>query len=250
MTAEKFIPNPFAETGSRLYKTGDIARYLPDGNIEFIGRVDRQVKIRGFRIELGEIETILSQHPQVQQAVVVVRESDRNKSLVAYLVSKQTLNVSELQRFLREKLPEYMMPSTFIMLKALPLTSNGKVNHNALPESNGDRPELAATYEPPQTEVEQTIVNIWEQMLHVEKVGIHDNFFDIGGHSLLLVQVHAKLREVFPTDISVLNLFEYPTINSLAKYLTHKQIEISSFEESTQRAESRTTSRQSRAQYR
>lgn len=250
LTAEKFIPNPFEETGSRLYKTGDIGRYLPDGNIEFIGRVNRQVKIRGFRIELGEIETILSQHPQVQQAVVVVRESDRNKSLVAYVVSKQTLNVSELQRFLREKLPEYMIPSTFVMLKALPLTSNGKINHNVLPELNGDRPELAATYEPPQTEVEQTIVNIWQQMLHVEKVGIHDNFFDIGGHSLLLVQVHVKLREVFPTDISVLNLFEYPTINSLAKYLTRKPTEISSFEESTQRADSRTASRQSRGQYR
>ncbi|MEH2455999.1 non-ribosomal peptide synthetase [Nostoc sp.] len=250
ITAAQFIPNPFAQTGLRLYKTGDIARYLPDGNIEFIGRVDHQVKIRGFRIELGEIETILSQHPQVQQAVVSVRENDGNKSLVAYVVSKQTLNVSELQKFLREKLPEYMMPSTFIMLKALPLTSNGKVNRNALPESNGDRPELAATYEPPQTEVEQTIVNIWQQMLHVEKVGIHDNFFDLGGHSLLLVQVHAKLREAFHTDISVLNLFEYPTINSLAKYLTRKQTEISSFEESTQRAESRTASRQSRAQSR
>lgn len=250
LTAAQFIPNPFAQTGSRLYKTGDIACYLADGNIEFIGRVDHQVKIRGFRIELGEIETILSQHTQVQQAVVTVREDDGNKSLVAYVVSKQTLNVSELQRFLREKLPEYMMPSTFIMLKALPLTSNGKINRNALPESNGDRPELATTYEPPQTEVEQTIVNIWQQMLYVEKVGIHDNFFDLGGHSLLLVQVHAKLRELFHTDISVINLFEYPTINSLAKYLTQKQTEISSFEESTQRAQSRTASRQSRSQYR
>ncbi|MEH2000618.1 MAG: amino acid adenylation domain-containing protein [Nostoc sp.] len=249
LTAEKFIPNPFA-MGLRLYKTGDMARYLPDGNIEFIGRVDHQVKIRGFRIELGEIESVLCQHLQVQQAVVSVREDNDNKSLIAYIVPKQTLSVSELQKFLREQLPEYMMPSTFIMLKALPLTPNGKVNRSALPESNGDRPELAATYEPPQTEVERAIANIWQQMLHVEKVGIHDNFFDIGGHSLLLVQVHAKLREIFLTNISVINLFEYPTINSLAKYLTRKQTEISSFEESTQRAESRTNSRQSRAQYR
>ncbi|QKQ73079.1 non-ribosomal peptide synthetase [Nostoc sp. TCL240-02] len=252
LTAEKFIPNPFAEMGSRLYKTGDIARYLADGNIEFIGRVDQQVKIRGFRVELGEIESVLCQHPQVQQAVVSVREDNSNKSLIAYVVSKQTqtLNVSELQRFLREKLPEYMMPSTFIMLKALPLTSNGKINRNALPESNGDRPELAANYEPPQTEVEQSIANIWQQILHIEKVGIHDNFFDIGGHSLLLVQAHAKLREIFLSNISVINLFEYPTINSLAKYLTQKQTEVVSFEESTQRAQSRTESRQSRAQYR
>lgn len=249
LTAEKFIPNPFA-MGLRLYKTGDMARYLPDGNIEFIGRVDHQVKIRGFRIELGEIESVLCQHLQVQQAVVSVREDNDNKSLIAYIVPKQTLSVSELQKFLREQLPEYMMPSTFIMLKALPLTPNGKVNRSALPESNGDRPELAATYEPPQTEVERAIANIWQQMLHVEKVGIHDNFFDIGGHSLLLVQVHAKLREIFLTNISVINLFEYPTINSLAKYLTRKQTEISSFDESTQRAESRTNSRQSRAQYR
>ena len=251
ITAEKFIPNPFA-TGARLYKSGDMARYLPDGNIEFIGRVDRQVKIRGFRIELGEIETILCQHLQVQQAVVSVREDNGNKSLVAYIVSKQQqiLNVSELQRFLRQQLPEYMMPSTFIMLKALPLTPNGKVNHSALSESNGDRLELAATYEPPQNEVEQAIANIWQQILHVEKVGIHDNFFDIGGHSLLLVQIHAKLREIFPTNISVINLFEHPTINSLAKYLTQKQTEIPSFEESTQRAQSRTASRQSRAQSR
>ncbi|MEH2228579.1 MAG: amino acid adenylation domain-containing protein [Nostoc sp.] len=252
ITAEKFIPNPFAETGARLYKSGDMARYLPDGNIEFIGRVDRQVKIRGFRIELGEIETILCQHLQVQQAVVSVREDNGNKSLVAYIVSKQQqiLNVSELQRFLRQQLPEYMMPSTFIMLKALPLTPNGKVNHSALSESNGDRLELAATYEPPQNEVEQAIANIWQQILHVEKVGIYDNFFDIGGHSLLLVQIHAKLREISPTNISVINLFEHPTINSLAKYLTQKQTEIPSFEESTQRAQSRTASRQSRAQSR
>ncbi|MBN3925211.1 amino acid adenylation domain-containing protein [Nostoc sp. NMS4] len=250
LTAAKFIPHPFAEMGSRLYKTGDIARYLPDGNIEFIGRVDRQVKIRGFRIELGEIESVLCQHLQVQQAVVSVREENDNKLLIAYVVPKQTLNVSELQRFLREKLPEYMMPSNFIMLKVLPLTSNGKVNYSALPESNSDRPELAATYEPPQTEIERAIANIWQQMLHVEKVGIHDNFFDIGGHSLLLVTIHAKLRENFTTNISVINLFEHPTINSLAKYLTQKQTEISSFEESTQRAESRTASRQSRAQFR
>ncbi|ACC81844.1 non-ribosomal peptide synthetase [Nostoc punctiforme] len=260
LTAAQFIPNPFADTGliaskpgSRLYKTGDLARYLPDGNIEFLGRVDHQVKIRGFRIELGEIETTLCQHPQVQQAVASIREEEfGNKSLVAYVVPKQqqTLSVSELYRFLREKLPEYMMPATFIMLKALPLTPNGKVNRRELPESNGDRPELAATYEPPQTEIEQTIANIWQQMLHVEKVGIYDNFFDLGGHSLLLVQIHAKLRELLHTDISVINLFEYPTINSLAKYLIQKPTEISSFEESTERAESRTASRQSRAQYR
>ncbi|MGI2902883.1 non-ribosomal peptide synthetase [Tolypothrix sp. VBCCA 56010] len=260
LTAERFIPNLFAETGliasnlgSRLYKTGDLARYLSDGNIEFLGRVDRQVKIRGFRIELGEIETILCQHPEVQQAVVSVREEEfGNKYLVGYIVSKQKqkLSVSELHKFLREKLPEYMVPSTFMMLKTLPLTPNGKVNRSALPEPDDRRPELEVTYEPPQTEVEQTIAHIWQQMLHVEKVGIYDNFFDLGGHSLLLVQIHAKLREVLNTNISIVNLFEYPTINSLAKYLTEEQTETSAFEESDRRAESRIASRQARAQSR
>ncbi len=260
LTAERFIPNPFANkeliasvSGLRLYKTGDRARYLSDGNIEFLGRVDHQVKVRGFRIEIGEIESILCQHPEVQQAVVKAGEKQlSNQCLVGYIVPKhkQTLSVSELYRFLRQKLPEYMVPSTFVMLKALPLTQNGKVNRNALPEPDDHRPEIEVTYEPPRTEVEQTIANIWQQMLHVEKVGIHDNFFDLGGHSLLLVQIHAKLREVLNTNIAIVNLFEYPTINSLAKYLTKEQTETSSFEESNQRAQSRIASRQSRAQSR
>ncbi|MEH1900558.1 MAG: amino acid adenylation domain-containing protein [Nostoc sp.] len=260
LTAERFIPNPFAETrliasgsGSRLYKTGDLARYLSDGNIEFLGRVDHQVKVRGFRIELEEIEAILCQHPEVQQAVVAACEEEfSNKRLVGYVVPnhKQTLSVSQLHRFLKEKLPEYMIPSTFVMLKALPLTPNGKVNRNALPEPDGHRPELEVTYEPPRTEVEQTIVNIWQQMLHVEKVGIHDNFFDLGGHSLLLVQIHAKLREMLNTNVSIVNLFEYPTINSLAKYLTEEKSDICDFKESNQRAENRIVSRSSRVKNR
>ncbi|MHC5933214.1 AMP-binding enzyme [Nostoc sp.] len=170
---------------TRLYKTGDLARYLSDGNIEFLGRVDHQVKVRGFRIELEEIETILCEHPEVQQAAWHgLEEEFSNKRLVGYVVPnhKQTLSVSELHRFLKEKLPEYMIPSTFVMLKALPLTPNGKVNRNILPEPDGHRPEFEVTYEPPRTEVEQTIANIWQQMLHVEKAGIHDNLFDLGGH--------------------------------------------------------------------
>ena len=260
LTAERFIPNPFAETGliasgsgSRLYKTGDLARYLSDGNIEFLGRVDHQVKVRGFRIELKEIEIILCQHPEVQQAVVTACEEEfSNKRLVGYVVPnhKQILSVSELHRFLKQKLPEYMIPSTFVMLKALPLTPNGKVNRKALPEPDGHRPELEVTYEPPRTEVEQTIANIWQQMLHLEKVGIHDNFFDLGGHSLLLVQIHAKLREMLNTNVSIVNLFEYPTINSLAKHLTEQKSDTSDFKESNQRAENRIASRSSRVKYR
>lgn len=256
LTAERFITNPFAEkrlmasrSGSRLYKTGDLARYLPDGNIEFMGRLDHQVKIRGFRIELGEIEIVLCQHPEVQQAVVSVREEKLgDKRLAGYVVlnQKQALNVSELRRFLREKLPEYMVPSAFVILNALPLTPNGKVNRSLLPEPDGHRPELEAIYAPPQTEMGQTIATIWQEMLNVEKVGINDNFFELGGHSLLLVQIHSKLKKVFHRDLSITDLFEHPTISSLVKYLSQEQREQSSFDKSQNRAESRIASRKIR----
>lgn len=249
-TAERFIANPFlSESEARLYKTGDLVRYLPDGNLEFIGRVDHQVKVRGFRIELGEIEAVLSQHPKVEQAVVSVQEDELNdKRLVAYVVPnrEQTPNVSDLRNFLREKLPEYMIPSAFVLLKALPLTANGKVDRKALPAPDSLRPELEATYVPPRTEVEQTIAGIWQDMLDLEKVGIHDNFFDLGGHSLLLIQVHSQLQKLLNRDISITDLFEYPTISSLTKYLSQEQDEIPSFEENNKRAESRLYSRQIR----
>jgi len=255
-TAERFIANPFlekpfiaSESETRLYKTGDLVRYLPDGNIEFIGRVDHQVKVRGFRIELGEIEAVLSQHPKVEQAVVSVQEDELNdKRLTAYVVPnrEQTPSVSDLRNFLREKLPEYMIPSALVLLKALPLTPNGKVDRKALPAPDSLRPELEATYVPPRTEVEQTIANIWQDRLDLEKVGIHDNFFDLGGHSLLLIQVHSQLQKLLNRDISITDLFEYPTISSLTKYLSQEQDKIPSFEENNKRAESRLSSRQLR----
>ena len=222
LTSEKFIPNPFSnKLASRLYKTGDLARYLPNGEIEYISRIDHQVKVRGFRIELGEIETVISQHSAVRETVVVVREdSAGSQQLVAYTVlqREQTLTITELHRFLESKLPNYMMPTAFVMLEALPLTPNGKVDRKALPAPDTARPELEAIYQPPQTEIEQTIAAIWQEKLHVEDVGIHDNFFELGGHSLLLIQVHSKLREIFKSDLSVLDLFRYPTISSLADY--------------------------------
>ena len=255
-TAERFIVNPFLEQQSielspetQIYRTGDLVRYLPDGNIEFIGRVDHQVKVRGFRIELGEVEAVLSQHLGVRQAVVSVQEDDpTDKRLVAYIVSsqKQTTNVSDLRNYLREKLPEYMIPSAFVMLKALPLTSNGKVDRRALPAPDSLRPELEATYAPPRTEMEQTIAGIWQEMLHLEKVGIDDNFFDLGGHSLLIIQVHSRLQESFKGDLLITDLFEYPTIRSLTKYLSKEASEVSTFEASDQRAEGRIAARQSR----
>jgi amino acid adenylation domain-containing protein len=225
LTAQKFIPNPFSkQPGERLYRTGDLARYRPDGTLEFLGRIDNQVKIRGFRIELGEIEAVLDQHPEVEEVLVIAREDvDNEKRLVAYLVVNQKPgpSINELRLYLLEKLPEYMIPAAFIKLDALPLTPNGKVDYRALPEQA--QLDLAETYVAPQSELEQIITNIWQELLHIEKVGIHHNFFDIGGHSLLMVQVHSKLQKALNRDISMLDMFQYPTISKFAKYLSQEQ---------------------------
>ncbi|MEG4207099.1 amino acid adenylation domain-containing protein [Microcoleus sp. Pol7_A1] len=242
LTAERFIPNPFSnESGSRLYKTGDLARYLPDGNIEFLGRIDHQVKIRGFRIELGEIEAVLSQHPDVQESIVINRQdASGNQRLVAYIVSNlrpERTAVGSLRDFLKQKLPDYMMPSSFVFLNHLPLTPNGKVDRKALPAPNADaiNPELETTYVAPQTEIEQAIATVWQQVLHLEKVGVDDSFFDLGGHSLLMAQAHSQLREVVDRDVSIMEMFKYPTISSLAKYLSHEPEEKPSFGQSQAR---------------
>ena len=232
LTAEKFIPNPFAQ-GTRLYKTGDLVRYLADGKIEFLGRIDHQVKIRGFRIELGEIEALLQQHPQVQETVVISREDTLNDCrLVAYIVTRENTkpSVNELRGFLKQKLPEYMLPSAFIVLDTLPLTPNGKIDRRALPAPDNQRPELTATFKPPQSETEQQIGKLWQEVLHLDKVGINDNFFDLGGNSLLMLQVNNKLRAILQRDISVVTMFQNPTIYSLAEYLSQTTKEKSVFE--------------------
>ncbi|BAY34383.1 amino acid adenylation domain-containing protein [Nostoc carneum NIES-2107] len=226
LTAEKFIPNPFSrKPGTRLYKTGDLARYLPNGEIEILRRVDEQVKIRGFRIELGEIAAQLNQHPDVKEAVVKVWEEDGDQRLVGYVSSqsKPQLTGTKLRSFLKEQLPEYMIPSAFVILEALPITPNGKIDRLALPAPEKFRPELAANYVVPQTEVEQTIANIWQKVLNIENIGIHDNFFEIGGHSLLIIKVHSELQKIFKTDLAMLDLFRYPTISSLAELLSQLQ---------------------------
>ncbi|MDJ0596984.1 MAG: amino acid adenylation domain-containing protein, partial [Pleurocapsa sp. MO_226.B13] len=187
LTQEKFIPNPFCNSQSeRLYKTGDLARYRCDGNIEFLGRTDHQVKIRGFRIELGEIESVLNIHPQIQQAVVIATEElPENKRLVAYVVtSERSLSTNQLREFLKQKLPEYMVPSAFVILDTLPLTPNGKVDRFALPAPDGDF-TVKQEYVAPRTPSEEIVANIFASVLGVQKVGIHDNFFELGGHSLL-----------------------------------------------------------------
>ena len=219
LTAEKFIPDPFqCELGARLYKTGDLARYLPDGNIEFLGRLDYQVKIRGFRVELGEIEAILGQHPAVKETVVIVREDMPGvNGLVAYLVTAQepSVSVSELRSFLKGKLPEYMIPSAFVFLEVLPLTPNGKVDRRMLPPPDPDRLVLEETYESPRTPLEYLIAEIWQDVLKVDYVGVHDNFFDLGGHSLLSLQVVTRLEKQLGVKLSSRELV-FQTLGQLA----------------------------------
>ncbi|MBD1837880.1 non-ribosomal peptide synthetase [Coleofasciculus sp. FACHB-501] len=223
LTAEKFIPNPFlekSETSELLYKTGDLARYLPNGELEYLGRIDHQVKVRGFRIELGEIEAVLNQHPGVQQAVVIAREDNSNdKYLVAYVVPKQEAATTpvQLRSFLKEKLPNYMVPSSFVLLEAIPLTPNGKIDRRALPEPDTARPELESAYIAPRTAIEEVVAGIWTQVLGLEQVGMRDRFFDLGGHSLLATQVISRLREAFQVEIPLRFLFESPTVAGLAE---------------------------------
>jgi amino acid adenylation domain-containing protein len=214
-TAEKFIPNPFADSGgSRLYKTGDIARYLGDGDIQFLGRLDHQVKIRGFRIELGEIESVLRRHPEVKDVIAVVAEDGDDKRIVAYIVPKEEGAIVEPRDYLRERVPEYMAPSAIVMMDALPLTPNGKIDRKALPAAQFriERPATAPT-----TPVEEMLASIWRQVLNLKQVGTGENFFEIGGHSLLAIQVISRTREVFGVEIGVRKLFERPTINGFSK---------------------------------
>jgi amino acid adenylation domain-containing protein len=229
LTEQKFIPNPFSnKLGDRLYKTGDLGRYLPDGTIEFLGRLDNQVKIRGFRIEVGEIEAELSQHPAVQQAAIVDRE-DRpgNKRLVAYFVPNQQEQVpspDELRLFLKEKLPDFMVPSAFVHLDVLPLTPNGKVNRQALPVPDPSHMGGKVTFVPPRNLTEETLASIWGDLLGLKQVGIHDDFFDLGGHSLLATQVISRLRQALSVELPLRCLFESSTIAELAELVVAQQI--------------------------
>lgn len=227
LTSERFIANPFV-ANERLYKTGDLGRYLPDGNIDFLGRIDHQVKIRGFRIELGEIETVLTQHPQVQQVVVIVREDQPgNKYLTAYIVSAtETLTSSELRQFLKEHLPEYMIPAAFVILKTLPLTPNGKVDRRILPKPETTNAELETAFVAPVTALETKLAEIWCTVLHREQVGIYDNFFELGGHSLLITSVISRIREHFSIVLPLRSLFTAPTIAELSQVITAHQLEV------------------------
>ncbi|MBD2525708.1 non-ribosomal peptide synthetase [Nostoc sp. FACHB-133] len=220
VTAEKFIPNPFSnEPGERLYKTGDKARYLSDGNIEFLGRIDNQVKIRGFRIEPGEIEAALSQHSDVREAAVIAREDiPGDKRLVAYFVPNlKQPTIGELRHFLKEKLPSYMVPTAFVRLDALPLTLNGKVDRRALPAPLNTRSELEETFVAPNTPIEEKLAKIWAEVLGIEHLGVNDNFFHLGGHSLTAIQLLSRVRDVLQVELPFQSIFESPTIANFAK---------------------------------
>ena len=231
LTAERFVPDPFStEAGARIYKTGDLARWQADGNIDFVGRNDNQVKIRGFRIELGEIEARLAEHPEVLDAVVLAREDTLGeKRLVAYVVADQEareddsgnkkagLWISELREHLLGKLPEYMVPSAYVQLKRIPLTPNGKIDRKSLPEPGKDIREQE--YVGPRNATEETLCRLWQEVLRRECVGIHDNFFNIGGHSLLAVQVISRIKQAFTVEMPLSVLFVAPTVARMAEHI-------------------------------
>jgi acyl-coenzyme A synthetase/AMP-(fatty) acid ligase/acyl carrier protein len=233
LTAERFVPDPFAaEPGARLYRTGDVCRYLRGGDIEFLGRVDQQVKVRGFRIELGEIEAVLAGHPGVRECVVEARDAAGEKRLVAYVTrSAEEPNVDEgsgmdkgggmtareLWEYVRERLPEYMAPSSIVLLDEMPLTPNGKIDRKALPAPDKTKDRLENDYVAPSTETERVLAEIWSKVLGVEQVGATDNFFTVGGHSLLATQVVSRVRQSFQIEMPLREMFESPTIAELAK---------------------------------
>ncbi|HEY6230140.1 MAG TPA: non-ribosomal peptide synthetase, partial [Pyrinomonadaceae bacterium] len=216
LTAQKFVPHPFSKAGARLYRTGDWARWRADGNLEFAGRQDSQVKLRGFRVELGEIESVLAGHAAVKENVVVLKDDGKVKRLIAYVVMNDHTPMAELRKFLSERLPDYMAPSVFVQLEALPLNANGKVHRLALPEPPQARPELTTCYQPPQTADESMLATIWSEVLDVERPGMDDNFFELGGHSLLAMQVAARVNQQLKLTLPIRELFERPTIRQLA----------------------------------
>jgi acyl-coenzyme A synthetase/AMP-(fatty) acid ligase/acyl carrier protein len=237
LTSERFVADPFAgQPGAVMYKSGDLARLLDNGEIEYLGRADRQVKIRGFRIELGEIEATLADHPGVQQAVVLARkDGPGEQKLVGYFVRKAgSLPTSnELWEFLRAKLPEHMLPYAFVQLEALPLTANGKIDRAVLPP-----PAIAvlAEREPTSNKLEQEILEVWCQILGAQRIGLSDNFFDLGGDSLLLAAVQTRLQQSLKMEISITALFEFPTVRSLAHHLGGRSSAVS-FSGAQQRAQ-------------
>jgi len=233
LTAEKFIPNPFSQnSGSRLYKTGDLGRFLSDGNIEFLGRIDDQVKVRGFRIELGEIENAIIEHKAVSDATVIVREDiPGDKRIAAYFIpTENSISAIELRDYLNGQLPAYMVPSAFMQIDVFPLTPNGKIDKRALPQPEFDRSIIKAEFIEPRNENEQKLASVWQNLLNLEKVGVHDNFFEIGGHSLIATQLTSRIQSEFEVNFELRYIFEAPTIAELTLKIEEVRISQPAFE--------------------
>ncbi|MGA9117943.1 MAG: phosphopantetheine-binding protein, partial [Bacteroidota bacterium] len=221
LTAERFIPSPFGpQQGERLYRSGDLCRHLSDGAIEYLGRIDQQVKVRGFRVEPGEIEAVLDSHPEVSEAVVIVREdTPGDRRIVAYVVAdrERSLTAGNLRHYLGSRLPDYMIPYAFVFLESFPLTPSGKVDRRALPVPDPARRDVESSYVPPRTPVETALAEHCAQLLGLEKVGIRDSFFELGGHSLLATQLMSRIQDHYHVDLPLRTLFETPTIVDLAE---------------------------------
>ncbi len=241
LTAERFIQNPFGDDSQqRLYWTGDLAKYREDGVIDFLGRVDHQVKIRGYRIELGEIEAMLGKHDTVHDCVLLLREdSPGDQRLVAYIVASGSApDTGDLKNYLRQQLPEYMVPNDVVVLDAMPLTPNGKLDRKQLPSPQGLTQKVVADYVAPENELQEIIVSVWQETLQIDKIGVNDNFFDLGGHSLLIVRVHQQLKEKVEKPISLTDLYRFPTIRSLTDFLNNDDAN-ASLKQSSDRAQRR-----------
>ena len=231
LTAEKFVPDAYSAAGDRLYRTGDLVRHLADGALEFLGRIDHQVKVRGYRIELGEIEAVLLEHPDVLEAVAAVCAGrNGHPRLAAYVVPRSQgaaspasfeARLPELRTVLRSRLPEHMVPASFVLLEALPKTPNGKLDRRSLPAPEDVRQGLGNEYAAPSTPTEKQVAEIWAEVLGVDRVGLHDSFFDLGGHSLLATQMIVRLRQAFGIeDLPLVHLFQQPTVAGLALAIT------------------------------
>jgi acyl carrier protein len=221
LTAQRFILDPFqANSDTRLYRTGDIARYLPTGDLEILGRTDQQVKIRGHRVELGEIEALLGEHPAVRESVVVARETPNgDKRLIAYVIPRDGQNPTqrEVRQYVQERLPDHMVPAQIVFMTLFPQTPNKKIDRNALPVPDADTIQSECAFQPPATDAEKILATLWAELLDVQRVGRHDNFFESGGHSLLAMQLVSRVRTRFGVNLPLKNLFEHPTVAGLAE---------------------------------
>ncbi|MEE8361373.1 MAG: phosphopantetheine-binding protein, partial [Gemmatimonadales bacterium] len=245
LTAERFVPHAFTDRAdARLYRTGDLVRYREDGVIDFLGRVDHQVKVRGYRIELGEIESRLTEHPGVAEAIVIAKGEGDDRRLVGYIVADGEAlppGTEELKAHLQQTLPEFMIPGHIVVLDRLPLTPNAKVDRQALPDPEtvvgNTTPDIA--FVPPTSDIEQRLAAVWQDVLKVPQIGLEDNFFDLGGHSLLVVQTHRRLKDDLHLELSITDMFRFPTVRSLASFLDGGGSDTAGVEQGVSRAAGR-----------